>query len=862
MKNLKKVLALGLALVMILGMFTIASAAETKKTAQDFTDWADVEHKDAVALAVDLGIISGKPDGSFAPNDPIDRASWAKLVYYTATGDDNADAYLGTATDLVDVQGNWAESYINYIYVNEYVSGDGQGHFMPTSNITVAGGLKTMLTVLGYDAEDRGYQNTSAWMGNIMTDAKRNGLMDDVDRKNTAAVNLTRDVAAQIVYNALQANTQTPEYGRDNGESYVVKYTPGVTLGRDVFNVAAVTANVKSVNTDGTADFENISADVSDIGTTALDDKVKASAAMVGEKVTVWVKVKSNGQYDNEIVSTAVAKAASSADKTFTDGVTLAEIYTESGQPGYDKDVFVAKKDRNTKVFVDGVDKTSDLGSTLTEVAKGNTCEVYVANDVITMIKITTWTADKVTDEVETRTRNDKLQVKVPGVVDIWTDADKIDGYQGLAKDDIVLINTATPTFHTIEKVETITGKVTLKSNGKLTVDGTAYGPSGITKSTGDLTTMDASYVSGFNVKNNKDNEYELYLDKNGTAFAIDQVSGETETEVAYVILAKALENTGSWDSSYAVQAELLFTDGTTEVVTIAKYGDKKVVKTVESGKDSEQVAGSTIVASGASDINGTFVDFSVDKDGKYEVTARANDAKISQTTVDGKPAFTTGGLADSKTVFLVEKDDEYTVYTGYKTLPKMTVTAIWADMEANKAAKYVYIEATKIEGEGSDGLIFIRNASPEQDVSGNDVYEVVTAEGAEEKMALTKGAGLASIEANKLYKIDSIDSDGVATILAAPTASDATTKFATTMTAGNSVLTIDDESFEYDKDTVAVVIDLSSDSPAEYTSAGRLSLDSYKEDSTSFAYKITVLFDGTHADYVYVVRTEQTVSP
>lgn len=67
MKNLKKVLALGLALVMILGMFTIASAAETKKSATEFTDWNEVEHKDAVALAVDLGIISGKPDGSFDP---------------------------------------------------------------------------------------------------------------------------------------------------------------------------------------------------------------------------------------------------------------------------------------------------------------------------------------------------------------------------------------------------------------------------------------------------------------------------------------------------------------------------------------------------------------------------------------------------------------------------------------------------------------------------------------------------------------------------------------------------------------------------------------------------------------------------
>ena len=79
MNNLKKVLALGLALVMLLGMFTIASAAEAKVATQ-LSDWDSISHKNAVALNVDLGIIVGKPDGSYAPAENIDRASWAKLA--------------------------------------------------------------------------------------------------------------------------------------------------------------------------------------------------------------------------------------------------------------------------------------------------------------------------------------------------------------------------------------------------------------------------------------------------------------------------------------------------------------------------------------------------------------------------------------------------------------------------------------------------------------------------------------------------------------------------------------------------------------------------------------------------------------
>ena len=73
MNNLKKVLARGLALVMLLGMFTVASAAEAKVATQ-LTDWDSITHQNAVALNVDLGIIKGMPDGSYSPKENIDRA--------------------------------------------------------------------------------------------------------------------------------------------------------------------------------------------------------------------------------------------------------------------------------------------------------------------------------------------------------------------------------------------------------------------------------------------------------------------------------------------------------------------------------------------------------------------------------------------------------------------------------------------------------------------------------------------------------------------------------------------------------------------------------------------------------------------
>ncbi|MTS96684.1 hypothetical protein GMD87_16245, partial [Pseudoflavonifractor sp. BIOML-A1] len=71
MRNLKRVLSLALASIMLLGMMVVgASAADV--TSSDLKDMNEVTNKEAVALMVDLGIIVGKPDGTFAPTEGVD----------------------------------------------------------------------------------------------------------------------------------------------------------------------------------------------------------------------------------------------------------------------------------------------------------------------------------------------------------------------------------------------------------------------------------------------------------------------------------------------------------------------------------------------------------------------------------------------------------------------------------------------------------------------------------------------------------------------------------------------------------------------------------------------------------------------
>ena len=171
MRNLKRVLSLALASVMLLGMMVIGAGA-ADKTFADLTDSDKIANQEAVSLMVDLGIIEGKPDGSYDPSATVDRATMAKLITMLLMGDVDQSAFEGTKTDLTDIDSSWAEGYIKFCYSNGIITGDGQGHFFPTEPVTVVQAAKMLLVAVGYDAADRGYTNDPNWSVNIMRDAQ------------------------------------------------------------------------------------------------------------------------------------------------------------------------------------------------------------------------------------------------------------------------------------------------------------------------------------------------------------------------------------------------------------------------------------------------------------------------------------------------------------------------------------------------------------------------------------------------------------------------------------------------------------------------------------------------------------------
>ena len=214
MKNLKKVLALVLAVVMIMGTVAVASAK----------DFKDVKATDNYAKAIDvlsnLGIIDGFTDGEYKPEGYFTRAQAAKMVaivHNAATngkikGQDGISALYGNAQNaFTDCTGNWAVAYINYCRATGLLDGITRTTYAPNSKLTGVQWLKLMLTTLNFDTSKEGYLG-AGWDIHVLNRANEIGLLDGLADGWKGDVPVTRGEAAQILYNTLTA--YLVEYGQ------------------------------------------------------------------------------------------------------------------------------------------------------------------------------------------------------------------------------------------------------------------------------------------------------------------------------------------------------------------------------------------------------------------------------------------------------------------------------------------------------------------------------------------------------------------------------------------------------------------------------------------------------------------------
>ena len=111
---------------------------------------------DVVDTLVSLGIVEGFEDGSFQPNATVTRAQMAKMIYVLRTGNSDASAYNDDKTSFTDIGTHWARGYIKYCQSLGIIAGKSNTKFCPNDKVTAQEAAKMLLVTIGYNAEKAG----------------------------------------------------------------------------------------------------------------------------------------------------------------------------------------------------------------------------------------------------------------------------------------------------------------------------------------------------------------------------------------------------------------------------------------------------------------------------------------------------------------------------------------------------------------------------------------------------------------------------------------------------------------------------------------------------------------------------------
>ncbi len=159
-------------------------------------------YETAVRYLESNGIISGYPDGSFKPENSVNRAEFTKIIVEAKLGQNPTASASSCFPDVKS--SDWFASYVCYAKNNDIISGYPDGTFKPGDTINLAEASKILINTMGVEAASTTSVWYEAFIGGLQDKAYIPSTLNAVDDL------VSRSEMAEMIWRIREKKTKEP----------------------------------------------------------------------------------------------------------------------------------------------------------------------------------------------------------------------------------------------------------------------------------------------------------------------------------------------------------------------------------------------------------------------------------------------------------------------------------------------------------------------------------------------------------------------------------------------------------------------------------------------------------------------------